>query len=183
MHSADQPAVFLISGCPGAGKSCVAAALMRRFRFGLHIPVDDLREWVVSGIAQPVPTWTEETTRQFKLARETAAAMAMRYVAAGFAVAIDDVIDRDAMQTYEALLRDIHPVRVLLAPPVQVALQRNAVRTNKPFDPGVLVEVIGTLSTRLREQLADDSSWFVLDNSGLTVEQTVDHILSASGRS
>ena len=38
---------------------------MRRFPFGLHIPVDDLREWVVSGISQPVPEFTAETGRQF----------------------------------------------------------------------------------------------------------------------
>ena len=60
--------LFLITGAPGAGKSATAAALMRRFPFGLHIPVDDLREWVVSGISQPVPEFTEETGRQFRLA-------------------------------------------------------------------------------------------------------------------
>ena len=45
--------IVLITGTPGAGKSVTAAALMRRFPFGLHIPVDDLREWVVSGISAP----------------------------------------------------------------------------------------------------------------------------------
>ena len=41
--------IFLITGGPGVGKSATAATLMRRFRFGFHIPVDDLREWVVLG--------------------------------------------------------------------------------------------------------------------------------------
>ena len=63
------PPLFLITGAPGAGKSVTAAALMQRFPFGLHIPVDELREWVVSGISQPVPEFTEETGRQFRLAR------------------------------------------------------------------------------------------------------------------
>jgi hypothetical protein len=45
---------------------------MRRFSFGIHIPIDDLREWVVSGMAQAVPLWTEETERQFRLARHSA---------------------------------------------------------------------------------------------------------------
>ncbi len=46
--------IFLISGTPGSGKSSVARALMQRFKQGVHLPVDDLRKMVVSGIAHPV---------------------------------------------------------------------------------------------------------------------------------
>ena len=54
-----QSPLFLITGAPGARQSVTAAALMRRFPFGLHIPVDDLREWVVSGISHPLPEFTD----------------------------------------------------------------------------------------------------------------------------
>lgn len=40
---------------------------MNRFERGFHVPIDDLREWVVSGCAHPIG-WTDETTRQFLLA-------------------------------------------------------------------------------------------------------------------
>ena len=99
-----QSPLFLITGAPGAGKSVTAAALMRRFPFGLHIPVDELREWVVSGISQPVPEFTEETGRQFRLARGAAAQVAALYADAGFAVAIDDVIHEPDVQ---ACLTDV----------------------------------------------------------------------------
>ena len=104
MTHASRLPLFLITGAPGAGKSVTAAALMRRFPFGLHIPVDELREWVVSGISQPVPEFTEETGRQFRLARTAAAQVAALYADAGFAVAIDDVIHEPDVQ---ACLTDV----------------------------------------------------------------------------
>jgi adenylate kinase family enzyme len=174
-QTAARPPIFLISGCPGAGKSTVAAALMRRFEFGLHIPVDDLHEWVVSGLANPVPTWTDETTRQFRIAREVAAAMALRYATEGFAVAIDDVIDRDAIETYEPLLRSVRPTCVLLAPGESTALARNASRTGKNFEASALETVIRKLAALLHSQFTGDPRWLVIDNS----EQTVDRILDA----
>lgn len=84
--------LFLITGVPGSGKSSVAKALMQRFPFGIHLPVDDLRERVVSGIAHPVPHWTTETSRQFLLARKAAIATARLYADEDFAVALDDVV-------------------------------------------------------------------------------------------
>lgn len=82
--------VFLISGTPGSGKTSVAQALLRHFPLGLHLPLDDFREFVVSGRAS-VFNWSEETDRQFALARTAAVGMATSYLEAGFAVALDDV--------------------------------------------------------------------------------------------
>jgi protein tyrosine phosphatase (PTP) superfamily phosphohydrolase (DUF442 family)/predicted kinase len=176
-----QGPLFLITGTPGSGKSVTAAALMRRFPHGLHIPMDDLREWVVAGIAPPVPDFTEETGRQFRLARRAAAQTAALYADAGFAVALDDVIhEPDAAEFVLATLasRTVH--KVLLQPTLDSALARNAARTNKDFDSAVLAEAVRGNHRSLGEQNRADLGWAVIDNSELTVAQTVDAILESA---
>lgn len=84
--------IFVVSGSPGAGKRSVSRVLAQRFSRGVHVPVDDLRELVVSGVAHPVPTWTDETARQFRLASEVAAFIAQRYSSEGFVVVVDNVV-------------------------------------------------------------------------------------------
>jgi chloramphenicol 3-O-phosphotransferase len=145
--------IFIITGTPGSGKSSVAAALMRRFEFGLHIPVDNLRELVVSGIAHPVPEWTDETSRQFMLARRAAAGMARLYAEAGFAVAIDDVIfPAEARDLLSGTLDGLAIHQVLLYPSLDVALERSTTRTNKDFDAAVLDTTIRELHRAIGEQ-------------------------------
>jgi|WetSurMetagenome_2_1015567.scaffolds.fasta_scaffold75618_3 protein tyrosine phosphatase (PTP) superfamily phosphohydrolase (DUF442 family)/predicted kinase len=176
------PPLFLISGTPGSGKTTAARSLMQRFPFGLHIPSDDLRAWVVSGIAHPVPEFTEETSRQFRLARAAAAQVAALYAEAGFAVAIDDVIHEPDAEALVALLapRTVH--RILLHPSLEVALARNATRSNKDFDTTVLADAIRGNHRSLGEQNRADLGWAVIDNGALDVEQTVDAILESALR-
>jgi chloramphenicol 3-O-phosphotransferase len=172
--------IFVISGTPGSGKSSVSRALMRRFSFGVHIPVDDLRDFVVSGIAHPVPTWTEETARQFKLARCNAVRMARLYAEAGFAVAIDDVISAQSFDAdYAPCFEGLEAHRILLRPSLEVALQRSATRDNKNFDSGVLEDVIRFLFTDLSGM--ERHGWQVIDSSDLTLEDTVSAVLERTG--
>lgn len=170
--------IFLLTGTPGSGKSSVAKALLRRYSFGIHILVDDLREWVVSGIAHPVPVWTDETGRQFRLARQAAVATAARYAAAGFAVAIDDVI---FLAEAHLLVRDALPDYtvhcVLLQPTLEVALERNAQRSNKAFDTAMLEATICDLHPRFDPAHYAAEGWIVIDSSTLSLDATVDAIL------
>src|SRR5438477_11674662 len=119
------PAIRLISGAPGAGKSTVSDALCRRFEQAVHIPVDDIRDWVRSGFASPVE-WTAETTRQFVLARRGAARIASDYADAGFIAVIDDVVRESQLEQYLDYLGKTELRKVLLNPSLETVLARNA---------------------------------------------------------
>ena len=177
-----KPPIFLITGAPGAGKTTVSTTLMQRFPFGLHIPVDDLRLWVVSGIAHPVPIWTDETTRQFKIARRAAAHTARLYAEAGFAVAIDDVLFPQAADEEFVKPLEGHTVhKVLLRPTLEVALQRNAQRTNKTFDTSLLTDEVRNLHGYMSVPMYERWGWHVIDTSEMSLEDTVEEILSRAG--
>lgn len=170
--------IFIITGTPGSGKSIVAKHLLQRYEFGIHIPIDDLREWVVSGIAHPLPTWTEETTRQFDLGFRATANVASLYADAGFTVAIDQVIYPEDAKKYLAKKFSGHKVyKIFLKPEVDIALKRNAQRTNKEFEPSVLHEPIKGIYKSLAEAIEKEKDWIIIDSSNLSLEKTVDEIL------
>lgn len=174
----DRQPIWLITGVPSSGKSSVASVLAQREPRGLHIPVDELREWVVSGIAHPVPEWTAETGRQFALARAAATAVARIYASAGFAVAIDDVIfPAEADAAFVAPLTGFAVHKVLLRPRLKVALRRNAERTSKEFDTSVLADTIRDLHQAMAAAPYAQAGWIIFDNSDLSLDETVDAIL------
>jgi len=173
----ERAAIWLITGAPGAGKSTVSDALCRRFHLAVRIPVDDIRDWVVSGFSSPVQ-WTAETTRQFALARRGAARIAADYADAGFVAVLDDVV-RQSQLDHTDYLGNTPLRKVLLNPSLETVLARNAAPGRKPFDSSVLEAACRGLHPLLASENTAGRGWIVVDSTTLDVEQTVNAIVNA----
>jgi len=171
-------AIRIISGAPGAGKSTVSDALCRRFQLAVHIPVDDIRDWVRSGFASQV-RWTAETSRQFALARRGAARIAFDYSAPGFVAVLDDVVRESELEQYADYLGNAELRKVLLTPSLDIVLARNAAPGRKPFDSSVLEAACRGLHPLLLAENTAERGWIVVDSTTLGVEPTVDAIVNA----
>lgn len=174
--------IFLLSGCPGSGKTTTAFALMQRFVHGVRISVDDIREQVVSGLANPIPEWTGETTRQFTLARRCAGLMAREYSDAGFAVVVEDVGGPEELMIALEPLADRPILKVLIHPSAEICVERARTRTNKDFDPTRLCAAIPRIHGWIADNFAAADDWLKIDNADLSIDAVVDAILRATPR-
>ncbi|GGR04878.1 AAA family ATPase [Deinococcus ruber] len=171
-------AVLLLSGVPGTGKSSLAQAWLRTFPRGLHLPVDTLRELVVSGIAHPSLSADPEAARQFALARRVAFSAAALYAHAGFAVAIDDVIwphDPDALSA--ELLGGLSVSRLFLTAQLETVLERNRTRTGKPFEPEMLEPIIRVLHASMNPADFAAAGWQIISSEGKALAHTLETVL------
>jgi predicted kinase len=177
------PPIFLVVGGPGVGKSTTSRSLAASFPRSLHLPVDDLRHMVVSGLARPSPAWGEELVRQVRLARQAALRIAEVYAGAGFAVVLDDFFDPHGLVEYRDLLGRKGTVGVVLYPTAEEARRRNAARST-PEAAGYIDAGIGHAYSVLAPQIGRlaEEGWLVLDTTHLDVAAVVAAIREHAGR-
>ncbi|MDG9701785.1 AAA family ATPase [Streptomyces sp. DH37] len=125
-------AVLLI-GPAGAGKTTVARywADTRRVPTA-HISLDDVREWVRSGFADPQSGWNEHSEAQYRLARRTCGFAARNFLANGISCILDDAVFPDRpVVGLGGWKRHVGPglIPVVLLPGLEVVLERNAERS------------------------------------------------------
>nr|WP_170843167.1 AAA family ATPase [Streptomyces oceani] len=125
-------AVLLI-GAAGAGKTTVAKHwAARRAVPTAHISLDDVREWVRSGFADPQSGWNDHSEAQYRLARRTCGFAARNFLANGISCILDDAVfpDRPVIGL-GGWKRHVGPglIPVVLLPGLEIVLERNAART------------------------------------------------------
>lgn len=168
--------VVILSGPSGAGKSSVAEALAQRYDRTVHLETDLLFRAVRMGYIHPM---LPESDRQNRMIARAAARAASAFAQELFAVFIDGVIGPHLLPIYVDELRvAAAPVHfVLLMPSVDESLLRVAPR---PADR----RMIEAEHRELHRQFSEHGEFggCVIDNTGMTADETADLVLEACGR-
>ncbi|SCL18050.1 AAA family ATPase [Micromonospora inyonensis] len=167
-------ALWLVTGIPGSGKSTTARALARSVGRGVHIEGDLLQRMIVSGGVPPRPEADAESERQIGLNIRHQCMLARSFRAESFAVVIDYVVaNRRRLDQYLGLLAPEQVALVVLCPSMETAEARDLARTTKRVLPAWR-----HLADEIRAELSGTGLW--LDNTGLSVEETVRQIHAGS---
>ena len=176
--------IFLLAGAPAVGKSTTARALAKHFSKSIHIPVDNIREMVISGVIHPGGDWSPGLVEQLRLARETVTRMALSYNQAGFSVVIDDFWDpKSLLHEYQLLFEQPTMHKVLLFPSQRAAEERNLNRSGSGDASEYIAEGIRLVYEHLQTELPalERQGWAVVDTTEKNVDLTVSHILARAG--
>jgi predicted kinase len=172
--------LFIVTGAPAVGKSTTARALATCFEKSIHIPVDDLREMVVSGLVLPSGEWSSELVEQLTLARQTVVRMALIYRGAGYSVVIDDFWDPNSrLSEYALLFDDTHAHKILLLPNQEAAESRSLKRSHSDEENQYIGVGIRLVYEHLNNEVANliREGWHVVDTTDKSIRDTVDHII------
>jgi adenylate kinase family enzyme len=166
--------LLLLTGPAGAGKTTVADQWARAQAMPtLHLSLDDMRDRVKAGYANPEAGITPTVTEQLTLARTALAAVAKVYLDAGYQCVLDDAVfpgDHWAeLASWLSALAPLRPHVVVLAPSLDLVLARNTQRTSHRRLTPETVRAIYELMAPWR----DAPKVTVIDTTGLTVEQSV----------
>ncbi|WP_051794509.1 AAA family ATPase [Streptomyces sp. NRRL S-87] len=163
-------AVLLI-GPAGAGKTTVARHWANsRPVPTAHISLDDVREWVCSGFADPQAGWNDHSEAQYRLARRTCGFAARNFLANGISCIVDDAVFPDRpVVGLGGWKRHVGPalLPVVLLPGLEVVLERNAERSgNRRLSDEEVARIHGRMAGWYGSGLP------IIDNSHYDVETT-----------
>nr|WP_078500001.1 AAA family ATPase [Wenjunlia vitaminophila] len=180
--STSAPIAVLLIGPAGAGKTTIA----RRWADTrpvptAHISLDDVREWVRSGFADPQSGWNENSEAQYRLARRTCGFAARNFLANAISCIIDDAVFPDRpVVGLGGWKRHVGPglLPVVLLPGLEVVLARNAERSgNRRLSDEEVARIHGRMAGWYGSGLP------IIDNSTLDVSaaaEALDRVVARS---
>lgn len=167
----EQPSIMVITGLMAAGKSTVAHALAQRLRCAAHVRGDAFRRMIVSGQAELTPPLTPRARAQLHLRHRLAARTADGYAQAGITAVVQDLYLGDDLLRFLGLLCHRPVYLAVLAPRPNVIEARERARSKIGYSEWSISE----FDALLRRETPRLGLW--VDNSDLSVEETVDAIL------
>ena len=164
-----EPAIIVISGIQGAGKTTVADLLARRFDRAARVSGDAMQHMLVSGgqwpdAREPAP----EAARQLRLRLHNACLLARSFQAGGFTAIVDDIIIGDRLDHLRAELAGQDFYFVMLTPNLEAIRQREHGRGT------ALYEQWSWMNELTRTRAGHGGLW--LDSTHQTAEQTADEL-------
>ncbi len=163
--------IVLITGPPGAGKSTISNKLAESVSKGVAIDVDVIRAMVRAGYALP---WlnTQETKNQRDLATKNVCDIAENSINLGFDVFINDVLSNNKLiEDYKKALGK--SINFFLLLPSKETLMRRLKERKEEDIMFVRAKVLHETFSNIKDKI----DWTVIDNSSLTIEETLKIIL------
>jgi predicted kinase len=166
-----EPALFVLSGTQGAGKSTVSRLLAGRFERGAWVSSDALQRMVVSGGRWPEGAeMSPDAARQLRLRLRNACLLARSFVAAGITAVVDDIVIGDRVEELLEELAGQPFVFVMLLPRREVVRERERGRGTELWRGWEWLDDV------IRNETRRIGLW--LDTSDMTAEETVEAILA-----
>lgn len=159
--------IVLFGGAAGAGKTTIARLWCKSRNKAVHIQLDEVRNFIISGLADP-QIITDTQKQQYSDSVKGCTALARSFSDAGYDVAIDDVFEPAPTRTaWLPQLKGLDVRLVILHPPLETIFSRMANREKQVLEHHVRIQY---------SSIADWPLSFRIENGDLTIEQTLKEV-------
>ncbi len=167
--------VIFITGPSGSGKSTTAEMVASKWENKCALlQFDKIRTFIKSGYAEPARGWTEETKKQWDIAKQVLAEMSKAYNANNVDVVIEAfATPGEDYQSWKNLFKDHKLKTVVLLPTRESVITRN----NQRVGIEKLKEEDINQNYDWSEVWRDVPEAIIIDNTNLTPEETVEYII------